>query len=246
MSNRHPSNRSPWRFVNWRLFQYRFVVLLCMLTLLLIATPILHTIGLVSNPGVVRAVMAGLFGTTLLAAVFTVSARPATQIVAILLGVPAIVLQVVNVLMERDGIAIPSHLFSVVLLGYAASVLLSYLFSTDRVNGNTVCVSLCVYLLLGVFWAVVYSLLEIMEPGSFSLPMEQADVLVRFGGEHSVVPLCYSYATMTTLGGGDIAPMSSTSRMFAAIEAATGQIYLAMLIARLVGLHLSQSISRSA
>jgi len=64
---------------------------------------------------------------------------------------------------------------------------------------------------------------------------------MRLGGRQSVFPLYYSFVTMTTLGYGDIVPRSSSARMFAAIEALMGQLYLAVLVARLVGLHIFPS-----
>ena len=54
-------------------------------------------------------------------------------------------------------------------------------------------------------------------------------------------PIYYSFVTLSTLGYGDIVPKVSAARMLAAVEAITGQLYLAVLVARLVGLHISQS-----
>jgi hypothetical protein len=64
---------------------------------------------------------------------------------------------------------------------------------------------------------------------------------MRFGGEQSLYPIYFSLVTMTTLGYGDITPDSDTSRMLASMEAVIGQIYLAVLVARLVGLQIAQS-----
>jgi hypothetical protein len=122
-------------------------------------------------------------------------------------------------------------------------VLLAFLFRQQRITFNMICASLCVYLLLGVLWAMGYSVLEVLEPGSFlfTLAGEDQHYHMRFGGEESIYPLYYSLVTMTTLGYGDIVPTSPSARMFAAVEALTGQLYLAVLVARLVGLHISQA-----
>ena len=50
----------------------------------------------------------------------------------------------------------------------------------------------------------------------------------------------YSMVTLTTLGYGDITPLSASARALAAMEALVGQIYLTVIIARLVGLHMQQ------
>jgi voltage-gated potassium channel len=237
-----PQSGSGLLILNWAVFRYRFVGLLCALTLLLIASPILNTPELLLRPKLARIITTILFGITLLTAVFTVSRSRTTQVIAVLLGVPAIILQGFNVLAMREGFAIPAHLFALMFLAYTVCILLGYLFSADRVNVNTICASLCAYLLLGVLWAIGYSLLDILSPTSFSLTFAsgEEESFMRFGGENSVYPLYYSLVTMTTLGYGDITPASSMARMLAALQAVVGQVYLAVLVARLVGLHISQ------
>ena len=244
----HSPTRSELFFLNWGIFRYRFVVLLFALTLLLIASPVLNTFSLLLQPKLARVIVAILFGATLLAAVFTVARGRVTQVIAVLLGIPAIILQGLNVLLQGERVVIPTHLFALVFLGYTVCILLGYLFSADRVNVNTLCASLCVYLLLGILWAIGYSLLDILAPSSFSLSFDAGEEgsIIRFGGKNSVYPLYYSFVTMTTLGYGDITPASPMARMLAAIEAVIGQVYLAVLVARLVGLQISQSVRNSA
>jgi hypothetical protein len=58
--------------------------------------------------------------------------------------------------------------------------------------------------------------------------------------------LYFSLATLTTLGYGDIVPTSAVSRMLASVEAVVGQLYLTVLVARLVGLHIAHSIEQAA
>jgi hypothetical protein len=53
-----------------------------------------------------------------------------------------------------------------------------------------------------------------------------------------------SFVTLTTLGYGDITPVSAPARSFATMEAMAGQVYLEVLVARLVGMHISQSMDR--
>ncbi len=82
------------------------------------------------------------------------------------------------------------------------------------------------YFLLIVVWAMFYHALEIRSPGSFKLT----------AGEDQFTELLYfSIVTVTTLGYGDVAPVSAFARIGAGLEAATGTLYLAILIARIVG-----------
>jgi hypothetical protein len=68
-------------------------------------------------------------------------------------------------------------------------------------------------------------------PGSFIVSNEDVS---RTGGNF----LYYSFVTLTTLGYGDITPASSPARSLSTLEAVTGQLYIAILVARLVGLHI--------
>ncbi|MHC4107785.1 MAG: potassium channel family protein, partial [Planctomycetota bacterium] len=131
-------------------------------------------------------------------------------------------------------------LFAVAFLAYAVAAILRVVFTDQRVTYNTIAASLCVYLLLGVLWAAVYSVLELIEPDSFSLPAVDVGLSPSADSpdEFSRHALYYSLVTMTTLGYGDIAPQTPPARMFAAVQAVMGQIYLAVLVARLVGLHI--------
>ena len=106
--------------------------------------------------------------------------------------------------------------------------------------GQTFCAS------FGVLWAILCSLLEVLQPGSYALNDAQKSGLMRFGSENTSYSVYYSFVTMTTLGFGDIMPVSPMARMFAALEAVMGQVYLAVLVARLVGLHVAQSLGASA
>ncbi len=103
-----------------------------------------------------------------------------------------------------------------------------------------ICASLCVYLVLGVLWAITYSLIQIFDGQSFlsAYADDGEGTTMKFGGERTLTALYYSFVTMSTLGYGDIVPRSSLARMAAAMQAIVGQLYLAVLVARLVGLQI--------
>ena len=92
--------------------------------------------------------------------------------------------------------------------------------------------AICVYFLIGLIWADVFFILETLQPGSFQIPPEQV-------GQATLD--YFSYVTLTTLGYGDITPISAPARSLSLLEAMMGQLYLAVLIARLVGIHIAQS-----
>jgi voltage-gated potassium channel len=223
--------------------RHRFDMLLCALILLLLSAPVVRIFLPTLHPLFASITVTACFVLMLLSAVIAISQSRRTAIVALSLSVPVVLLSGLNLSLERQGTAIAYHVLGVSFLGYTVVMILAFLFREQRVTFNLICASLCVYLLLGVLWAIVYSLLDVLEPESFRLAFAQGQdgQQMRFGAEQSIFPLYYSLVTMTTLGYGDIVPMSPSARMFAAVEALMGQLYLAVLVARLVGLHISQS-----
>ena len=105
----------------------------------------------------------------------------------------------------------------------------TYLIKSKQVTANTLYASLSGYLLISVLWATVYTMIEIIEPGSFSLSLmeESGGDSIQFEFVYSIY---YSLVTITTLGYGDIIPATAPARMFAAIEAVIGQIYIAVIV----------------
>jgi len=107
------------------------------------------------------------------------------------------------------------------------------------VTVDTIAGAVCVYLLLAVIWALMFSLMELTHPGSF----QSNGQMLASAHRHRAVGtelLYLSVVTLSTLGYGDVLPFSPQARMLAAIEAIIGQLYLAVLIARLVGIEASR------
>jgi Na+/H+-dicarboxylate symporter len=108
--------------------------------------------------------------------------------------------------------------------------------SEREITQDTIYGAICGYLLLALCWALVFSLIETMVPGSFAVLVTPA------GDQERVASLMfyYSFTSLTTLGYGDIVPISPVTRSFSTLEAVMGQLYLTVLVARLVGLHISR------
>ncbi len=104
------------------------------------------------------------------------------------------------------------------------------IFFTVRTDANKMIGAFCVYFMVGVIWAGLYIILERISPGSFVSPTH-ADI----GGQF----IYYSFVTLTTLGYGDIIPVSDMARTLAYLEALVGQFYLAILVAGLVGAYIA-------
>jgi hypothetical protein len=197
------------------------------------------------NPAVAPVAEGVLFLALLLGTIVSVSKGRAWALFALLLGLPAVVLWLVGAVVASDGVGAIRHLFLAAFLGYAIWVMLRAIFDSRQVTFNTVCASLCIYLLLGIAWALAYSVVDGLDPAAFTYTVAagKRPSLLRVGRGDTAV-LYFSFATLTTLGYGDIVPTSPVSRMLASTEAITGQLYLAVLVARLVGMHIMYSVDQ--
>ena len=126
-------------------------------------------------------------------------------------------------------------MFMVVL---AASIF-SNVLRAKEVTMDTVFGASCVYLMLGMIWGGIYELVETFEPGSFNLGGLQSDGAGPETDSSASKLMYYSFITMTTVGYGDVTPLSPAARAFAALHGLVGQLYIAIIVARLVGLEVA-------
>lgn len=126
------------------------------------------------------------------------------------------------------------------LLSYTAFVLLAIslavrqVFASRSIELNNIVGAICIYLLLGVIWALFYTLVNLLIPGSF-------DGEVAGSPHHELNEFLYfSMVTLTSLGYGDITPTGATARALATIEVVFGQFYIAVLVAGLVAAYLQR------
>ncbi len=106
-----------------------------------------------------------------------------------------------------------------------------------RVTSKILFGALSVYLLIGLTFALVFTTLEARHPGSLSLPAGAFEAGLVDPRPFSTISY-FSFVTMTTLGYGDIGPLTPATRSLVTLEALLGQLFLAVLMARLVALHI--------
>jgi len=112
-------------------------------------------------------------------------------------------------------------------------------FITDRVTTNRIVGSICLYLLIGMFFAFIYGALDLLHSDTFNISTSEANITDNFG-----TYLYFSYTTLTTVGFGDITPVKPIARTIASMESIIGPVYLAIMVARLVGMHITQSMKK--
>ena len=223
--------------------KHRFAILLAALFALLASTAITPLLRPISHPMATRILAAAILAALVLAGVNAVCETRRLTRIALALAVPSVLLDAVSVAEVDPGVLIVNHALSIAFFGFAMVVIVRFLFRSKRVTFDLICASLCVYLLLAIVWAHVYSVVVAAQPGAFLLPDSSGAALqdIRPGGDFGGVSMYFSLVTLTTLGYGDIIPLSSSARILASLEAVIGQIYLVVLVARLVGLHIAQT-----
>ncbi len=122
-----------------------------------------------------------------------------------------------------------------VVLILLALVVLSSVLRAGTVTRHQIEGAIAAYLLLGLAWAAAYEWLALRDPSAFA----------GLGASGGMQWTYYSLVTLTTMGYGDITPVAPMARSLAVAEAITGQMYVAILISRLVALSLTGPGNRS-
>lgn len=113
----------------------------------------------------------------------------------------------------------------------AIAILITKMSSNKVITTDTIKGGISVYFLLGLFWAILYSIVVRFNPNALS-NIHEVDFDIYY----------YSFTTLTTLGYGDIAPVSTYAKILAILEAVVGPVYLAIFVAQLIGLNIAQKM----
>lgn len=163
--------------------------------------------------------------------------------VALLIAVPTLLLMWAGPRLGARVTVVLADILLAAFLAYAAAAILNRVIRTDQVDAETIYGAVCVYFLLAAFWGMLYALAEIVAPGSFNLPDHLS---LTDGGRLEAGPMMYySFVTITTLGYGDITPVSELARLLAVLEATLGQLFLVILVARIVGLYTARELTEA-
>jgi hypothetical protein len=210
--------------------KWRYLALLISLLILFLISPFIveHRFGVVALNVVGAAV--------LFSGAFAVSERRSLRVLAFCLAVITVSANATIILHPERWLVMVSYVSVISLMTLFSVYILINVVQSGRVTSDKICGAICVYLLVGYAWSFAYAILEVRKPGSFLGLAEPGEVVENVS---LVMQLRYfSFATLTTVGYGDITPRSLEARTFATLEAVMGQVYLAVLVARLVGLHI--------
>jgi voltage-gated potassium channel len=176
----------------------------------------------------------GLFFTAIfIYAAYSFSRNKALVAAAVSLAVPAIVLFWLKPFFDAQWVEISGGLCGTAFVAIIIIVILHYIFLQQDVSADLIAGAIVAYLLMALMWALLYGVLEAAHPGSFNLPagtLQTPPSLFRY----------FSLVTITTVGYGDITPVTHAARAFANLEAVVGQLYLVILVSWLVGTYVSK------
>ena len=214
-------------------FKGKFLFLLISILCLLIFVPIFKGfagISILTNI---------IFTTTLISGVYAVSKKKHVPLIAIFLAAPFFASMWTGLFLKIPTLVLVGECFGILFTGFIVITILLFIFGEKEVTSNVIYGAIVAYLLIAIMWAFIYSVLEIIHPGSFAIGKDQVEA-----DRHLFI--YYSLVTITTLGYGDITPVTSPANSFSSLEAVIGQIYLVVTVARLVGINISQSMNRKS
>ena len=126
-----------------------------------------------------------------------------------------------------------SNILGILFFGFLSGLLLrNLLFASEKVNAETLWMAVNVYILVGLFFAFLYAAVAFADPQMFVGKITNAPLRDQMYGF-----VYFSFVTLTTLGYGDITPNNIVVGTLTYMEALIGQLYVAIMIARLVGLY---------
>lgn len=155
-------------------------------------------------------------------------------VTGLVLGIPGMILMLLADATANRTLDWLSYPFLLALYLHVIRLMLMSVFRARKVTMDTIGMALCAYIMIGILWVLFYVPIATYRPESFSFPDTVTDPI--FFGDL----VYFSYVTLTTLGYGDVIPLTPLARGLAILEALTGVLFLAVLISRLVGAYRSE------
>lgn len=206
--------------------RHRFVILLGAILVLVIGGPFIKELF------PYKVIPDMLLTVIFAAAIFAFSQKRINIFISVGLAVPMFACTWSYYLINNTDLLIAGEISGTLFVGFTIGCLLKFIFNQKSVTQEVIYAAMIVYLLLAIMWSFAYSMLEFFYPDSFSSAGGAVETFYHF--------LYFSYVTITTLGYGDVLPLTPKASSLAILEAVTGQMYLVVAVAWLVGMHVSR------
>lgn len=211
-------------------FHYSFAGMLISIFIILVIGPL--------APGIYGSiVISACLGLILISSVFALASHRYVLWTGATLGISSLFFLLMDFLASSWWIHLFSMINSSLVIGLTTLVHFKTVFHPKKYTTNTLFGAVCVFLLLGFFFSLLYGIIEHLSPDSFlgfykSVPASQNELNL---GEMFQNFLYYSFVTQTTLGYGDIVPQTYLTQNLAIMQAIIGQFYIAVLVAGMIG-----------
>jgi len=186
-----------------------------------------------------RILMDILWSAIFISAIYAVSQKKHHIILGVLLVLPMLGAIWSKYYVQNKTVIVIGSLCGAAFILFTIIQMLIFIYSHSEVTRDMIVGAAVVYLLMALMWTFIFTVLETLHPGSFNLPQGQDIAANRQF-------LYYSFVTLTTLGYGDITPVTGLARSLCILEAVIGQLYLVVQVAWLVGVHVSQSMFKKS
>jgi len=211
----------------WYWLKRRFVFLLATLLFMMAVAPFLEGLSRLHT-------FFNIFlSAVLLSAVYALSQKIRHFVAAVVLAIPMLLSIWFDYFVRSDALFLFGRVCGILFLAFTIFHILRHIFQQQDITRDTIAGAAAVYLLFALMWAFIYIVLERLEPGSFATSSAQSL-------EGRNIFLYFSAVTITTLGYGDITPVTYIARSMAILEAVIGQLYLVVLVSWLVGMYVSK------
>ena len=207
-------------------FNYRMIFLLVAILSMIIGSPFLDDIF---HYGVIPDIFTTII---FILGIYAISRKKKHIYIALVMAIPMFFGIWSSYLFHSLILFIGGQLFGALLIVFVISLLIKFIFNQKEVTKEVIYAAVVVYLLMAMMWSFAYLILEYFYPGSFSVPEAQTRSSYQY--------LYFSFVTITTLGYGDVAPLTQKASSLVILEAVTGQMYLVVIVAWLVGMHVSR------
>jgi voltage-gated potassium channel len=208
-------------------FRYSAIELLAVLVLLFFTAPFIEDLpgGDLLESVLMTAVM--------VSSVLAVGGRRRTLLLAVVLLVPAFASRWLAHLFPGVFFSLLSPVAGLVFFVFVVIHLIRFILRAPQVDSNVLCAGLSGYMLLGLLWVPCYVVVAKLDPRAFNLPSSPGASSTMDG----FTAFYFSFITLSTVGYGDVTPVSRWARMLAVMEAIAGLFYVAVLISRLVAIY---------
>ena len=211
----------------------RYLFLLISLLSLILITPLFE--GVVALTTLLDIFITVIF----LSSLYAISQKVQSFRIAVVLLLSVIATMWLTYFIHIPYLRLVGDCCSILFFAFTIILILSSLLREYEITLDVIYGAVAVFLLMALMWAFMFDVIETLRPGSFQVTASASHgTRVHF--------IYYSFVTITTVGYGDILPVSLTARAFSIIEMVVGQVYLVVLIARLVGINITQSMDKKS